>query len=198
MDKVELSLCVTAAQSVVKEQKDTEARMKKNNSIRPAQLTRELQAQRWHAMTRRRFLKLAGGAVLGGMAGTVLNACVQAPTSSSASTPGTASSPGAAQTSMPGMTMPTTTAPPSTTAANPPTSAPVATMPASTTDSVVIDGTLFIPPLLVPQVQNGTKVFYLTLQQGQSNFWQARPPQPSALMAIISARRFGPARVKRC
>ena len=121
-------------------------------------------------MTRRRFLKVVGGAVLGGVAGTALNACAQEPTSSSAATLPTASPPGAPQTSMPGMTMPTDTAPASSTSANPPMSPPATTTPAATTIPVVVDGTLFIPPLLVPQVQNGAKVFNLTLQKGQSQF----------------------------
>lgn len=161
---------------------------KKDASIRPVQLQSEPQAQPGQAMTRRRFVKVAVGAVLGGVAGTALTACTQAPSSSSASTPGTVSPPSATQTSMPGMampttsppnathtgvhgmTMPTTPAPASTAAANSPTSAPAATAPAAPTTAAAVGGTLFIPPLLVPQVQNGTKVFHLTLQQGQSQF----------------------------
>ena len=68
------------------------------------------------------------------------------------------------------MAMPTPPAPTGTTAANPPTSVTATTAPAPAATSAAIEGTLRIPPLLAPQVQNGTKVFNLTLQKGQSQF----------------------------
>src|SRR5690349_15814809 len=40
----------------------------------------------------------------------------------------------------------------------------------STTSSALATGSLPIPALLAPQLQNGTKVFNLSLQQGQSHF----------------------------
>src|SRR5690242_13810500 len=118
---------------------------------RPAQLDSELKAKNLPAMTRRRFLIGAGGTILSGVAVTALNACFSESIASSAPTPGTASLTDATQTSTPGMTLPTP--------------APATTTLASTTMPVVVDGTLRIPPLLVPQVQNDTKVFNLTLQK---------------------------------
>jgi FtsP/CotA-like multicopper oxidase with cupredoxin domain len=54
--------------------------------------------------------------------------------------------------------------------ANSPTTAPASPNQNATSNSVGFSGTLTIPPLLEPQLQNGTKIFNLTLQQGQSQF----------------------------
>lgn len=128
-------------------------------------------------MAHRRFVKLAGGALLGGAAVT-LAGCSQV---TSTSTPETASSAAAtattqaATTTMPGMpdmtTMPATTAATSSTvAANPPTTVPDSPVATAILNSGGFTGTLIVPPLLEPQMQNGTKVFNLTLQQGQTQF----------------------------
>ncbi|MCU1370275.1 MAG: cell division protein SufI [Ilumatobacteraceae bacterium] len=75
-------------------------------------------------LARRRFLRLAGGAVIGGVAVSVFNAC---------------SSSGQTSTS-------------------------------GSTKAVAIDGTLTVPALLVPETQDGQKVFRLALQRGESTF----------------------------
>ena len=71
--------------------------------------------------------------------------------------------------------MPTaSTASSTTTAINPtpPTTLPVSPSATAivTSNPVGFTGTLTVPPLLEPQVQNGTKVFNLTLKPGQSQF----------------------------
>lgn len=58
--------------------------------------------------------------------------------------------------------------PPSTAAST--TTTPASPPPTPPPPSARVAGTLIIPPLLVPEVQNGTKVFNLTLQKGQSQF----------------------------
>jgi FtsP/CotA-like multicopper oxidase with cupredoxin domain len=106
-------------------------------------------------LARRRFLQLAGTAVFGGVATSVLNSCSSSNPASSASSAST----------------PTSTDAPADTSATaaPDTEAPV-TSSVDTARAVVIDGTLPIPPLLAFEEQDGTKVFSLTMQKGESTF----------------------------
>src|SRR4051794_17670214 len=69
--------------------------MKKNHDepLTPVQLNGKLQAQRWQAMTRRRFLTVVGGTVLGGVAITSLNAYSQDPAASTTAANSPASTP---------------------------------------------------------------------------------------------------------
>ncbi len=134
-------------------------------------------------MARRRFVKMAGGVLLGGMTlslASVLEACSQVAstndatmqvtaTNATTATPSAAATTGtsaAATATMP----PITDMPMPSSTANPPTTAPGTSAAIATANSSGLAGTLIIPPLLVPQVQNGTKVFNLTLQKGQSQF----------------------------
>ncbi len=63
---------------------------------------------------------------------------------------------------------------PGAAAANPPMTDAASTTPASTPTLDEITGTLIIPPLLIPEVHDGTTVFNLTLQRGQSQFLPGR------------------------
>lgn len=92
-------------------------------------------------VARRRLLQLAGGSVLGG----VLSACATR-TPAGRSAAATAAPSPAGSSAAPRVDA-TTVAP-----------------------AAFVDGTLPIPPLLVPEVRGGTKVFRLTLRQGLSRF----------------------------
>jgi FtsP/CotA-like multicopper oxidase with cupredoxin domain len=107
------------------------------------------------SLARRRFLQLAGTAVFGGIAASLLDSCSSSSASDSASSEVTPSSAQAPSN-------------PAATAA-PRNEAPATTFGQSVA-AVVIDGTLPIPPLLDFEDQEGTKVFRLTLQKGDSTF----------------------------
>ena len=128
-----------------------------------------LNEQPVQGMARRRFVKVVGGVLLGGLTiglSSGLAACSDNSTASPLATPtsAVASDPTSVATTttppMPGMTMTGNPAIPTTTPFPSPTNSKVA----------ALTGTLIVPPLLVPKVQNGVKVFNLTLQKGQSQF----------------------------
>jgi len=129
--------------------------------IGPSPRPHELEGEVAQGLGRRRFLQLAGTTALGGVGASVLNACSTPSSGNSPSTTGsngpTSDAPAdTAATTVPGTTVPGTD--------------PVATSPATSAARNVVDGTLPIPPLLVPEGQDGPKVFRLTLQKGESEF----------------------------
>ena len=135
-------------------------------------------------LARRRFLQLAGSTMIGGVALSILNACSSSTTtrsvtvgttsptadSSAATATGTQSSttiPGSSAAAATGTQSSTTIS--GSSAATVPGTQPAATT-ATTGQPVVVDGTLPIPPILIPEAQGATKVFRLTAQKGQSQF----------------------------
>ena len=127
-----------------------------DDAIGPSARGHQLDDQSEQGLARRRFLRLAGTTVLGGVAASVLNACSTPSAATSASTSGSDAPAGDAAADTSGTTVPDIPLP--------------AASPASSAAATVIDGTLPIPPLLLPETQGGTKVFRLTLEKGESQF----------------------------